>query len=287
MHVVLKGGKEARKILLAQTALFDLLTARISDHSLHLLDIDVAVFINIDLVSKVRLKGSLGLKLILQKSVHFDQVLLNLLKFIGGHMLAIENEHVVIKNVALDEAAKVAAPARSDAVGRARDHTLICLHIVVEATQVSRHITVLDFAALLILEHEEVLVQVLPIVLHLRRGLQTTLKDSHELLRVSLVGAFLIQAETVLTDVAQVILEDLAPLVPLAQLLKRLWCQSGQIECLVTFVVFEGLHEVKFFKFIGRRDFHQVGREVLISIEEQIGELLQGKVGIGVHLSGH
>ena len=54
------------------------------------------------MISQVSLKGFLGLELVLKEPVHFDQVSLNVLKLIGRHVLRVQHEQIVIKDVALD-----------------------------------------------------------------------------------------------------------------------------------------------------------------------------------------
>lgn len=115
-----------------------------------------------------------------------------LVKFVSRNMLAIKNKQIVIENVSLDDGSEIASPTRGDAVCRTWDDTLVCLHVVVETTEVSSKLLVLDLSSLLVFEHKQVLVQVFTIVLLLCSCLQTTFQDFHQLFWLSLVGSLLI-----------------------------------------------------------------------------------------------
>ena len=287
MRIILERGEEALEVSLRQAALFNLLGARVSDHGFHLIDRDVTVLVDVDLVSEVSLEGFLSLELILEESVHLDEMAFDLIKLVGGHVLAIKHKQIIVEDVSLHKRSEVAASAGRDAVCGARNNTLVSLHIVVEATQVSSHLIVLNLAARLILEHKEVLVQVFAIVLHISGGLHATVQNFHEVFRVGLVGARLVRAQQVLRDVAEVVFEHLAPLVALAQLLERLGSQCTQIQSSLALVCANLIQKALLFSLVSSRDLPQVDLHCFVCAEQQVGELLQIQVRIGIDLSCH
>ena len=107
MNVVLKRGEEAFKVLLGQSTLGDLLAASVVNHSLHLVNGDVSILVDVRMVSQVCLKGFFGLELVLEESVDLDQVSLNVLELVSWHVLRVKYKHIVIENVALDQGSEV------------------------------------------------------------------------------------------------------------------------------------------------------------------------------------
>ena len=65
MHVVFERRKEALQVILGQPTLLNLLGAGICDHSLHLVNRDVTILIDINLLSQVSLESILRLELLL------------------------------------------------------------------------------------------------------------------------------------------------------------------------------------------------------------------------------
>ena len=65
MNVVLERRKEALKVILGQPTLLNLLSTGICDHSLHLVNRDVTILIDINLLSQVSLESILRLELLL------------------------------------------------------------------------------------------------------------------------------------------------------------------------------------------------------------------------------
>ena len=120
------------------------------------------------MISQVGLKGLFRLEFVLEEPIDLDQVPLNVLKFVCWHVLRIKHDHVIVENVTLDEGPEVGASATRDAVCGFGDDALVSLHVVVESTQVSRHLCILDLATCLVCEHHEVLVQLVLFLLHRR-----------------------------------------------------------------------------------------------------------------------
>ena len=154
MHSVFERREETLKIMFSQTALRNFLSASVSDHSLHLINADVAIFVSISLLTQVLLKISLRLELFLQDSVHLDKVALDLVELVGRNVLRIEDSHSVVKNVTLYNGTEVRTPTATDTVSRSRNDTLVCLFVIVEASQVVRHLSVPNLARRLVLEHK-------------------------------------------------------------------------------------------------------------------------------------
>jgi len=79
----------------------------------------------------------------------------------------------------------------------------------------------------------------------------------------------------VLGDVLQILLQDGAPVVSHTKLLERLWLKGGKVELTWAHRVFNSLQVLQLLVFVGGFDGSQVGCEGLISIEEQVRELLE------------
>ena len=107
MNVVLKRGEEAFKVLLGQSTLGYLLVASVVNHSLHLVNGDVSILVNVRMVSQVCLKGFFGLEFVLEESVDLDQVSLDVLELVSRHVLRVKHEHIVVENVALNQGSEV------------------------------------------------------------------------------------------------------------------------------------------------------------------------------------
>jgi len=107
MHAVFERGKEAFKVTFGQAAFCYLFCAGLSDHGLHLFNIDVAVLVSINLLSKVCFEIVLSLELLLQEAVHFDKLTLNLIKLVGWDVLRIEHDHIIVENVTLHDGTEV------------------------------------------------------------------------------------------------------------------------------------------------------------------------------------
>ena len=107
MNVVLKRGEEAFKVLLGQSTLGDLLTASVVNHSLHLVNGDVSILVDVCMVSQVCLKGFFGLELVLEESVDLDQVSLDVLELVSWHVLRVKHKHIVVENIALDQGSEI------------------------------------------------------------------------------------------------------------------------------------------------------------------------------------
>lgn len=146
MHVVLERGKESLQIALMQTTFQNFFAASVSDHLLHLVDGNVAVFVDIGLFSQILLEACLIPKFVLQESVHFEKLAFDRIELVSGNRLRVKHEHVVLENVALDQGSKVAPTTTGNAVSRLRDDSLVGFQIVVKASEISCHVTVLDFA---------------------------------------------------------------------------------------------------------------------------------------------
>ena len=116
MHSVFERREETLKIMFSQTALRNFLSASVSDHSLHLINADVAIFVSISLLAQVLLKVSLRLELFLQDSVHLDKVALDLVELVGRNVLRIEDSHSVVENVTLYNGTEVRTPTATDTV---------------------------------------------------------------------------------------------------------------------------------------------------------------------------
>ena len=101
MDVVFKSGEESLEILLSQFALQYLLIAGFFHQSLHLVDIDVSILVDIDFLSEEFLKILFRLEFILKVSIHFDHLLLNYLKFVSWDFLAIQDSEIVIEHIFL------------------------------------------------------------------------------------------------------------------------------------------------------------------------------------------
>ena len=68
------------------------------------------------MIAQVCFKGFLGLKLVLEESVHLDQVSLDVLEFVCWYALRVKYEQVIIEDVALDEGSKIRAATARDTI---------------------------------------------------------------------------------------------------------------------------------------------------------------------------
>lgn len=146
MHVVLERGEESFKVPLVQTTLQNFIAASVSNHLLHLIDRNVAVLVGVGLLAQVFLEGCLITELILQEAVDFQKLAFDRVELVSGNRLRIQHQKVILENVALHQGSKVAPTTTGNAVSRLRDDSLVGLHIVIEASEISCHVTVLDFA---------------------------------------------------------------------------------------------------------------------------------------------
>ena len=188
MSVVLEGREEAFKVALGQSSLQNFFIADLVDESLHLINWNVTVLVGVNLLSKMLLESFLVFEAALKESVDSNQVALNILKLVCWNFLRVKDKHVSIKDILLDESAEVWPASAWDRVGRFRDDALICLHIVAESTQISSHFSVLDSTARLILEHKKIVMELVLLLLHSSSRLHSTIKNFHEITRVSCVG---------------------------------------------------------------------------------------------------
>lgn len=119
------------------------------------------------------------------------------------------------------------------------------------------------------------------------RSLHAAIKNSHNFPGVRHVCPLFISSQQVFSDVGQVVLEDLAPVIALAKLLKVFRGERGKVKCLVTSVIFHTFHQSRLFGLISSWDSLQICSEVLVGAKKQIRELLEAKVRISVDLRGH
>lgn len=107
VDVVLKRGQETFKISLCKSSLDNFILASLVDHKLHLFNGDVSVLVSIDVIPQVSLKLILGLELILQESVNLNELFLNNIELVSRDVLRVENDHVIVEDVALNKSTKV------------------------------------------------------------------------------------------------------------------------------------------------------------------------------------
>ena len=107
MHIVFKSREEAFKVLLGQFTLKNLLVASLLHQELHLIDIDVAILVDVDLLSEEFLKVLLRLELILEMSIHLNHLLLYKIELVSWNFLTIQDSKVIIEHVLLRHVAKV------------------------------------------------------------------------------------------------------------------------------------------------------------------------------------
>ena len=103
----------------------------------------------------------------------------DLLEFVGGHLLRVQHEKVVLEDVPLDKRSEIGPPPTGDAVGGLGDHALVGLQIVVEAPEIRRKVAVPYFASGFVLEHHQVLVELLSVVVLPGCGFHTVVKHFH------------------------------------------------------------------------------------------------------------
>lgn len=107
MDVILKRGKESFEILLGQSTLCNLLTASVINHHFHLFDRNVAILVDVCNVAQVCFKSILRLELVLEEPVYLDELPLNTVELVSWDFLRIKYNHVVIKDIALNEGSEI------------------------------------------------------------------------------------------------------------------------------------------------------------------------------------
>ena len=220
----------------------------------------------------------------LQESVDSNQVALNILKLVCWNFLGVKDKHVSIKDILLDESAEVRPASAGDRVCRFRDDALICLHIVAESTQISSHFSVLDSAARLILEHKKIVMKFVLLLLHSSSRLHSTIKHFHEITWISCVGLVFVKVQQIVSDVLQIVLQNLAPLVSQAKLFKTFSIKSFQVDLSGTFRGLKSVEKLGFLSLVSCFDVCQVCCECLIIVEQQVRELLKAKIWVCVNL---
>ena len=128
--------------------------------------------------------------------------------------------------------------------------------------------------------------QLFLLLLHGRRCIHPVLQHAHHIARISHVSLLGIEREQVLCNVLKVILQDLSPFVPQAQLFHVFWGQGGQVNRPVSHRLSKRLCQHCFMVFVSRWDRFQICLEALFVIEEKVGKFLQGEIGVFICLNG-
>jgi hypothetical protein len=142
--VELEGRKEALKVLLSQLPLSNLVSASFTDQNFHLVDVDVTVFVRVDLFAEESLKTFWGLELVLQVATHLNELALDGVQLVGRDTLAIQHAQIISKSVLVDKRTNERVSARGNRAGTLRQNTKIGLIVVIELAQVNSHILVID-----------------------------------------------------------------------------------------------------------------------------------------------
>ena len=116
------------------------------------------------------------------------------------------------------------------------------------------------------------------LLLHGRRRLHSVLQHAHHLTWLRHVRLLGIERQQVLRNVLKAILQDLSPFVPQAELFHIFLRQSGQVNRPVSHRLSKRVLKLCLVVFVRRGDHFQVCLEVLLVIEEQVREFLQGEV---------
>ena len=128
--------------------------------------------------------------------------------------------------------------------------------------------------------------QLFLLLLHSCRRLHSVLQHAHHITRISHVRLLGIESEQVLCNILKVILQDLPPLVPQAQLFNIFLAQSSQVNRPVSHRLSKRLRQHCLVVFVSRWDRFQICLEALLVIEEKVGEFLQGEIGVFICLNG-
>ena len=123
-------------------------------------------------------------------------------------------------------------------------------------------------------------------LLHSRSCLHSVIKHSHQVTRLRCVRLLSIKREQVFSDILEVVLQDLSPLVPQAQLLHVLGGELGQVNRPIPHRLLHCIHQLFFLCLICGWNRFQVCLKILFVVEQQVRELLQGQVRVGISLNG-
>lgn len=120
---------------------------------------------------------------------------------------------------------------------------------------------------MLVLEHQEVFVQFILLLLHSRGGSHSPIKHLHQITRISRVRLVCVQTEQVFRDILQVRLQNSTPLVPQTKLLKVLRSKFLQVNCSRTNCASKTVDKFLLFIFVSCRNARQVDFKVFVVLE--------------------